>query len=124
MPVDADAEKTAEILKENFNKRVDETLKENLTSQKLTLEQGVILASIVERESRSGSERPIIAGILLKRLREGMRLETDATVQYALGYQKNEGTWWKKVLTQADLEINSPYNTRKFAGLPPKPIYS
>lgn len=124
IPIDVNADKAVSILRENFDKRFDSSLREKLLKQKLTLDQAVILASIVERESRSGSERPIIGGILLKRLREGMKLEADATVQYALGYQKDEKTWWKKTLTEADLDNDSPYNTRKFAGLPRGPICS
>ena len=72
------------------------------------------LASIVESETPNISERPRIAGVYLNRLRIGMRLEADPTVQYAIG--------GKKHLTYADLEYDSPYNTYKYAGLPPGPI--
>lgn len=51
-----------------------------------------------------------------------MKLDVDATVQYALGYQPNQKSWWKKNLTQEDLEIDSPYNTYKYPSLPPTPI--
>jgi UPF0755 protein len=51
-----------------------------------------------------------------------MKLDIDATVQYALGYQEDEKRWWKKGLTLEDLKINSPYNTYRVAGLPPTPI--
>ncbi len=122
LPIDADAKKIASILEENFDKRFDQTLRNKLKPLGLSLKQAVILAAIVEREAKSGSERPIIAGILLKRWREGAKLEADATVQYSLGYQEQEKTWWKKNLTEQDLATDSPYNTRKFAGLPPVPI--
>ena len=82
----------------------------------------IVLASIVERESKNTDERPIIAGILLKRLEEGIPLAVDATIQYALGYQSNEKTWWKKDLTVQDLEVEGPFNTRRVVGLPPAPI--
>jgi len=64
----------------------------------------------------------ITASVILNRLSLGMKLDIDATVQYALGYQAKEKTWWKKELTTEDLEIDSPYNTYKYAGLPPTPI--
>ena len=88
----------------------------------LTFEQIITLASIVEREGRTASDRPVIAGILLKRLRANWPLETDATLQFALGYQPQEKTWWKKEITVEDKKIDSPYNTYLNTGLPPGPI--
>jgi UPF0755 protein len=75
----------------------------------------VIIASMVEREARVAQERPVVAAVIWNRLREGMLLQIDATVQYALGGTKPE-------LTYEDLKIDSPYNTYKHAGLPPTPI--
>ena len=49
-------------------------------------------------------------------------MEVDATIQYALDYQKNTDSWWKKDLTRSDLKINSPFNTYLYSGLPPAPI--
>jgi len=89
----------------------------------LKLYQVLILASIVEREAVVPAERPIIAEVYLNRLAKGMRLEADPTVQYAMGYQKATGMWWK---TPVSLEeyggVNSPYNTYLNPGLPPGPI--
>ncbi len=82
------------------------------------------LASIVEREARSSEERPVIAGILIKRWQEEMHLAADATIQYALGYSSEEKTWWRKNLTEKDLEVESSFNTRIKVGLPPGPICS
>ena len=110
-------------LKETFNQKFTPELQEKAKAQGLTIEEAVTLASLIEREARNnGNERATVAGILLKRLREGWKLEVDATVQFALGYDKDGKTWWKKSLTVDDLAINSPYNTRRFAGLPPGPI--
>lgn len=87
----------------------------------------VILASILERETRTDDERPIVAGMLLKRLNAGWPLQVDASVQYALGTvncSKNlysQCDWWPN-LTRGDLDINSPYNTYLYNGLPPTPI--
>ncbi len=63
-----------------------------------------------------------IASVFYNRLAIGMRLETDPTVQYALGYDAQKNTWWKSPLTFTDLEANSPYNTYRNPGLPPGPI--
>lgn len=122
MPQNATASNAAEMFEDNFYKRFDKYLIAKTKSQGLTIDKVVILASIVEREARFDVDRPIIAGILLKRMQNNWPLEADATVQYALGYQATEKSWWKESLTIDDLEINSSYNTRKFAGLPPGPI--
>lgn len=81
----------------------------------LTKYDVLIIASLVEREASSVRERRLVAGVIENRLRAGMRLDIDATVQYAVGS-------WKAEITKADLDIDSPYNTRKFPGLPPGPI--
>ncbi len=84
-------------------------------SKNLTPYDVLTIASMVEREVAVPSERAVVAGVIYNRLRLGMTLGIDATVQYALGY-------WKTNLTESDLQIDSPYNTRRFPGLPPGPI--
>jgi len=79
------------------------------------LREVVVLASLVEREAQVDGERGLIAGVYINRLKLGMRLECDATVQFALGKTK-------PVLLFVDLEVDSPYNTYKYTGLPPGPI--
>ncbi|MEO8192430.1 MAG: endolytic transglycosylase MltG [Gemmatimonadales bacterium] len=83
----------------------------------LTRHGVVTLASIVEREAKVPAERPVIAGVYLNRLREKMLLQADPTVQYAHGKHS------PRVLLK-DLEIDSPYNTYRYPGLPPGPIAS
>ncbi|HEX6251114.1 MAG TPA: endolytic transglycosylase MltG [Gemmatimonadaceae bacterium] len=90
---------------------------ERLTALSLSRHQLVTLASIVEREARIAAERPIIAAVYLNRLRIGMPLQADPTVQYARGEHTSR-------ITYQDLEIDSPYNTYKYPGLPPGPISS
>jgi len=77
--------------------------------------QDIILASIVEREGYNENDRPIIAGIILKRFEEGWLLQTDATLLYPV---KD----WKHTITQEDKNDDNPYNTYKKIGLPPTPI--
>jgi UPF0755 protein len=126
--ISKDASCTAIVkqMKNNFNRRWD-SLNFHFGQGKdlvknLTQDQIVIIASITEREAHHKEDFPIIAGILLKRFHAQMPLEADATVQYALGYNLQQKTWWKKNLTQTELGINSPYNTRQNAGFPPHPI--
>jgi UPF0755 protein len=84
----------------------------NLTEYEL-----VTVASLVEKESANPEERPLIAGVIYNRIRSGMPLQIDATVQYALGKAKED-------LKFDDLDVDSPYNTYKNSGLPPGPISS
>lgn len=123
IPQDATAKTIVKILRDNFDQKTQD-LKLKLTTRHLSEKDWIILSSIVERESKDKgeNERKIIAGILIKRLTAGMALEVDAAIQYALGFDQQEKTWWRKRLTDQDLQIDSPYNTRLYAGLPLGPI--
>ncbi len=91
----------------------------------LTLNEVVTLASIIEREAQVPSERPIMAQVFLSRLAQGIPLEADPTVQYAVAADPKSVAaygYWKKELTSADLQSNSRYNTYQYNGLPPGPI--
>ena len=121
-PKEATAEYITDTLRKTFEARFTPELKSKIRSQGLTEDQGVILASVVEREARSDEARKMVASILLKRFKIGMALNADATVQYALGFQTGENSWWKRHLSRDDLKVDSPFNTYLHAGLPPAPI--
>ena len=122
VPKTASAETVLLIIKNNFKNKFSEELQTQAKNKKLTEKQVLILASMVEREARQQTSRDKVAGIILKRYLADWPLQIDATVQYVLGYQPNEKSWWKKNLTEDDLKIDSAYNTYKNKGLPPEPI--
>lgn len=121
-PKEYSTEQIAKIMRDNFDKKFTPELRSKIKAQGLTEEEGVILASIVEREGRSDKVRTEVASILLKRLNINMGLNADATLQYALGYQEREKSWWKRHLTREDKKIDSPFNSYIHLGLPPAPI--
>jgi UPF0755 protein len=100
---------------DHFNAMVGPEVRAAARARGLTLHQLVTIASLVEREAKVPEERAVIAGVIHNRLARGMRLEIDATVLYALGAHK-------ALVTLKDLEVDSPYNTYRHAGLPPGPI--
>ena len=87
----------------------------------LTPHQVITLASIVEKETGAASERPIIAGVFLNRLKKKMRLQTDPTVIYGMWLEKGD---WDGKIHKSNLETYTPYNTYRIEGLPPGPIAS
>lgn len=100
-----------------FDRVFDDEMYTQAEAMGLTINELVTLASIVERESRVAEEFPIIASVFHNRLKVSQKLESCATIQYLLGERKEK-------LLFKDLEIDSPYNTYKNAGLPPAPIAS
>ena len=107
---------------DNFNNTLTPELQQGFTLQGLDIYQAVTLASIVEREAVVAEEMPMIASVFLNRLNAGIKLDSDPTVQYAIGYNKAQNTWWTNPLSLQDLEIDSPYNTYFYPGLPLGPI--
>lgn len=82
----------------------------------LSIEEVATLASIVDEETNNNAEKPIVAGLYINRLKRGIPLQADPTVKYALG------DFARKRILKKDLEVESPYNTYKYKGLPPGPI--
>lgn len=119
IPKDADIEMIIMLLTNTFEEKFV-SLPPNTSG--LTKEQIVILASLIEREAITNEEKPIIAGILLNRLNEGMALQVDATIQYAKGQNATSKKWWEPVTFEEYKSVVSNYNTYLYPGLPPGPI--
>lgn len=117
------AEDLAELLQETFDGKYAEKIAPLQKQGGFTKVQVATIASLLERESLGEQdEKEIIAGIIIKRWKSGWRLDVDAAIQYALGYQEETEEWWKDNLTKEDLAVDSLYNTYKVRGLPPGPI--
>jgi UPF0755 protein len=110
------------VLLRNFSASVTPEIVQGFAANNLSLHGGITLASIVEREAHLDEEKALIAGVYLNRLAVGMNLAADPTVQYAIGFNSVQNTWWTNPLSLADLKAVSPYNTYVNNGLPPGPI--
>lgn len=117
LPARADARQVARMMVGQFRKVFDGPMRARAEMLRMSVHQVVTLASIVEREAKTEAERPLIAGVFHRRLRMGMKLESDPTAEYALGIHKTH-------LYDSDIEVDSPYNTYRYPGLPPGPIAS
>lgn len=122
LPLTISAEGLRDILLRTFRAGVGDNLRNDALARDLTLHQAVTLASIVEREAVLREEHTEIAGVYHNRLANGMRLEADPTVQYALHGER--GDWWGKITQDDYRQVISPYNTYLTEGLPPGPIAS
>jgi UPF0755 protein len=114
---DASAHDVADRMLAQFDKLFTEEYYGKAEALGLSINEVVTIASLIERETRVPEERALVASVIMNRLNVGMPLQIDATVQFALGENKEH-------LTYADLEVDSPYNTYKINGLPPGPICS
>lgn len=114
MRPDMTAPQIVDVLLDTFERKVGTTLRAASAERKVAIYDIVKLASIVEREARDRKESATIAGVYTNRLRIGMKLDADPTIQYAIGE-------WRE-LSLDDLKLDSPYNTYRVAGLPPTPI--
>jgi UPF0755 protein len=115
VPLGASPQQVAGAMIAEFFKMLPGNARSRARALHVTVPQVVIVASLVEREAQSEVDRPRIAGVIYNRLRLGMPLQVDATIEYALPQHKAQ-------LSFADLKIDSPYNTYVRAGLPPTPI--
>lgn len=116
------ADELVNELVRHFALRLSRDMQLGFDAQGLTVYQAVTLASIVEKEAVQKEEAPLIASVYINRLNSGMKLEADPTVQYAIGYNTIQNTWWTNPLSLSNLQFDSPFNTYVYAGLPPAPI--
>jgi UPF0755 protein len=122
VPRSTTVEQLLEAIARNFAFHITDDMRSGFAAQGLDVYQAVTLASIVERESIHDEEQALIASVFINRLKSGMALGSDPTVQYSLGYNSVQNTWWTNPLSLEDLKFDSPYNTYVYAGLPPAPI--
>lgn len=115
LAADDTPEKVIRRMLTNFDAKITPELRAEIKKSHRTLDQIVIMASIIEREVISAEDMTQVAGILWRRFDDKVGLDADATVRYALNQ-------WDKPLTVHDLRTDSPYNTRRYRGLPPGPI--
>jgi UPF0755 protein len=112
---DAPAEEAARAMLDNFGRKMTGDVVEAVQTSDRVFLNVLTMASIVEREVPTPEDRRLVADIFWRRLDRGMRLQADSTVNYATGANRPSAT-------AEDLEAESPYNTYKYAGLPPGPI--
>lgn len=115
VPVDQSPAATAKILIDQFRTELPGDAAAQAKALGLSVPQVITIASLVEREGKVDDERPLIASVIYNRLRLGMPLEVDASLEYAFPEHHD-------VITKRDLQIDSPYNTYRHVGLPPTPI--
>ena len=125
LPVGSTMDDLVALMLETFDERFTPELRAAAEAKGLSVHAAVTLASIIEREAVIADERPVMAGVFLNRLAASDALGADPTVQFALTFDPAsvaEFGYWKRELTLEDLDVDSPYNTRKVPGMPPGPI--
>jgi UPF0755 protein len=122
VPRNISAQGFVNLLVDKFQAMLSTDLHQGFARQNLSLSQAVTLASIVQREAVVEEEMPLIASVFINRINSGIKLDADPTVQYSIGFNPQQNTWWTNPLTAEDLQTNSPYNTYLNWGLPPGPI--
>ena len=123
MPLSTTEQSMAAMLSSTFDSKFSDQLQAGAQKSGRSIEDIVIMASLIEREAKTDESRKMISGILWKRLDNDWPLQVDATLQYAKGYNSLEDTWWTPP-TAAEKQVDSPYNTYQHPGLPLGPIAS
>ena len=118
LPRDASADVLIEQMVARFHAVYDQPLREAAKARGLTTRQVVTIASLIEKETSRAEERPLVSAVYQNRHRIGMGMQCDPTVIYAL----QKAGLWRGNLTRENLQFDSPYNTYRYAGLPPGPI--
>ncbi len=121
IPRESTAEQLFALLTRTFRDKVEVNLAEQLQKSDRSLDEVIIIASLVQRESSSPADMRNVAGVINNRLHQGMKLDIDATLSYARGYDEQQTSWWSAP-SPALKSSDSPYNTYLISGLPPAPI--
>jgi len=121
IPKEISTQALVNLFLNTFSKKVKQGLAQSIATSSHSLKEALIVASLLEREAQGEPQMRHVAGIIYNRLKIGMPLQIDATLQYASGWNQQKQTYWSS--PSADLKnVDSPYNTYKRAGLPPQPI--
>jgi UPF0755 protein len=112
---DIEPEEVVMKMLNNFSRKLTPAIREDIKDKNRTIHEVVTMASLLEKEAKTEEEMKIVAGIFWDRIEQEMPLQSCATIAYALGRDKIK-------YSNLDTEINSPYNTYKYKGLPPAPI--
>ena len=115
VPANATAGDIVDMMLKNFDDHLSDDMKRKIDEENLSIYQFVTLASLVEKEAKYEKDRPLIAAVFLNRLGKGMKLQSDASISYAMGNHK-------AAYSLAETKYDSPYNTYMYEGLPPGPI--
>ena len=115
VPKNATAEDVVRMMLKNFDAHLSEDMKKQIADKNMSIYQFVTLASLVEKEAKYEEDRPLISSVFLNRLAQHMKLQSDASISYAMGSHK-------EAYSIAETQYDSPYNTYMYEGLPPGPI--
>ena len=115
LPYDADKNSIIKILLSNFDNKLGDDLREKIKNQEKSIFEIITIASLIEKEVRTFEDKKLVSGIIRKRLNIGMPLQIDATVSYITGRKTTK-------ISITETQIDSPYNTYKYRGLPIGPI--
>ncbi len=115
IPTDDQPDRVAKLLVAQFRRELPDDASARAKALGRTVPEVVTIASLVEREGKADEDRPLIASVIYNRLRLGMPLEVDASIEYTFPEHHD-------IITKRDLEVDSPYNTYRHTGLPPTPI--
>jgi len=115
VPIGVPVDRIAQMLVDQFRSELPPDAEQRARALGVTVPQAITVASLIEREAKADDERPLMAGVYYNRLRAGMPLDVDATIEYIFPRHHD-------VITRRDLAIDSPYNTYVHDGLPPTPI--
>lgn len=115
IPVNATSKDILKMMSKEMNDHITSDVKAQLAKDHMTVFEFITLASLVEKEARFDEDRPKIAAVFKKRIKQGLPIQSDATISYILGYAKEH-------VTLADTKLQSPYNTYLYPGYPPGPI--